>query len=189
MTGSRDADSATITASQADIIHPLILAKLEFDSGDVLVHSGLGNVEFNSETYVGVGQFGGISAAEENSDLARSPLTLTLSNIPGDMGAIVLGEHYQGRRATLYLGYRDLSTSLLVGDPAILYRGRLDHARIKQGKTFTVTVSIENRMASWDKPLVRRYNNADQQGRYQGDMGLQYVEQSAEKEINWGGKL
>ncbi|MBP3955386.1 hypothetical protein J8F10_08845 [Gemmata sp. G18] len=188
MTGSRDADTDTITASQQDVIEPVLMANLEFDSGDLLAHSSLGNLVFDGQTYLGVGKFGGITAAEENSDLSRSPISLTLSNIPGDMGAIVLGEHYQGRRATIYLGYFDPATGLLVGDPVILYRGRMDAARIRQGQTFVVTVSIENRFAAWDKPKVRRYNNADQQSRHPGDKGCQYVEQAVEKEIVWGGK-
>lgn len=189
MTGSRDVDAATLTAAQQDSIAPVLFAKLEFDSGDVLAHSGVGNLTFGGDTYLGVGQFGAVSMAEEASDLSRTPITLTLSNIDQSMGAIVLGEHYQGRRATIYLGYLDLTTRQLVGDPAILYRGRMDTADIQQDNTFTVTVSIESRFAAWDKPLVRRYNNADQQTRYSGDKGLEFVEQAAEKQIVWGGKL
>src|SRR4051812_20111115 len=117
MTGTRDLDIATLAASQQDTISPLILVKMQFDSGDVLVHSSLGNIDFNSQTYLGVGIFGQISAAEENSDLSRSPVTLTLSNIDGTMGAVVLNENYKGRMATIYLGYRDLITEQLVGDP------------------------------------------------------------------------
>jgi hypothetical protein len=186
---SRDVDSATLTAAQLDPIHPVLMAKLEFDGGDVLAHSRLGNITWGGDTYLGIGQFGGVSSSEESSDLSRTPLNLTLSNIPGDMGAIVLGEHYQGRRATLYLGYINPSTQQLVGDPAILYRGRIDTAEIEQGDTFTVSISIESRFAAWDKPIIRRYNNADQQSRFPGDRGLEFVEQAADKQIVWGGKL
>lgn len=189
MTGTRDVDSATLTAAQQDLIEPVLLAKLEFDGGDVLAHTRLGDIVYNGDTYLGIGQFGGVSSSEEASDLSRTPLNLTLSNIPGDLGAVVLGEHYQGRRATLYLGYLDAATQQLVGDPAILYRGRIDTAEIEQGDTFTVSVSIESRFAAWDKAIIRRYNNADQQSRYSGDRGLEFVEQAADKQIVWGGKL
>jgi hypothetical protein len=189
MTGTRDVDSATLSAAEQDVIHPVLLAKLEFDSGDVLAHSRLGPLTFGGDTYSGVGQFGGVTPAEESSDLSRTTLNLTLSNIPGDMGAIALGEHYQGRTATLYLGYIDPDTQQLAGDPVILYRGRMDTMDVEQGDTFTVTVGIESRFAAWDKPAVRRYNNADQQARYPGDRGMEFAEQSAEKQVVWGGKL
>ena len=189
MTGSRDIAPDTLTASLQDTIEPVLMAKLEFGSGDIVAHSGLGNLVFDGKSYLGVGKFGEVSAAEENSDLSRSPLRLTLSNIPGDMGAIALDESYQGRRATLYLGYIDQATGLLADDPVILYRGRMDNAVIRQGQTFTVTINIENRFAAWDKPKVRRYNNADQQSRHPGDKGCQYVELTTEKQIVWGAKL
>lgn len=190
MTGTRDVAAATLTAAQQELIQPVLLAKLEFDSGAVLAHSRLGDLSFGGDTYLGIGQFGGVSQTQEGSDLSRSSIALTLSNIPGDMGALVLNEYFQGRRATLYLGYIDTTTSQLVAAPAILYRGRMDNARIRQGgDTFTVTVNIENRFAAWDKAAVRRFNNADQQSRYPGDRGFEFVEQAAEKQIVWGGKL
>lgn len=190
MTGTRDAPTATITASQQPLIHPVLFAKLEFDGGNVLAHSRLGSITWGGDTYLGVGQFGGITPASETSDLSRSNLTLTLSNIPGDMGALVLNESELGRRGTLFLGYLGDATQQLVADPAILFRGRMEPARIKQGgDTFTVTVPMESRFAAWNKPLVRRYNNAYQQSVYPGDKGFEFVEQAAEKQIVWGGKL
>jgi len=190
VTGTRDIDPGTLSASQQDLILPVLLAKLEFDSGDVLAHTSLGSIDFGGDTYLGIGQFGGVSSAGEPSDLSRSNLSLTLSNIPGTMGALVLNEYYQGRRATLFLGYLDQTTRHLVGDPAIVYRGRMDTADIDQGgDTFTVTVNIESRFASWDKPVIRRYNNAFQQSAFPGDKGFEFVEQAADKQVVWGGKL
>lgn len=189
MTGSRDAASATLTAAGQELIVPVLLAKLEFDSGDVLAHTHLGDIVFAGDTYLGIGQFGEVSPANEPSDLSRASLPLSLSNIPGTMGTLVLSEYFQGRRATLYLGYLDPATMQLVGDPVIVFRGRMDNAKIKQGgDTFSVSVNIENRFAAWDKPLVRRYNNAYQQSVYSGDKGFEFVEQAADKQVVWGGK-
>ncbi|WP_152051833.1 hypothetical protein [Tautonia marina] len=190
MTGTRDAATATLTAAEQDLILPVLFAKLEFDSGDVLAHSWLGEITWGGDTYLGIGQFGGVSPAGEPSDLSRSGLSLTLSNIPGAMGALVLGEYYQRRRATLYLGYLDQTTMQLVDDPVIVYRGRMDNSRIKQdGKTFTVTVNVESAFAAWDKPQIRRFNNAYQQSVYPGDRGFEFAEQAADKQVVWGGKL
>lgn len=190
MTGTRDAAALTLTASAQPLVHPVLFAKLEFDGGMVLAHTRLGPLTWGGDTYLGVGQFGGVSPAGEPSDLSRSTLSLTLSNIPGDMGALVLNEHFQGRRGTLFLGYLDETTQQLVADPAITYRGLMDNAKITQsGQTFAVTVNLESRFAAWDKPVVRRYNSAFQQSVYPGDLGLAFVEQAAEKQITWGQKL
>jgi hypothetical protein len=186
---TRDINSATEAASQASAIHPVLFAKLEFDGGNVLFHSELGDITFGGDTYIGVGQFGGISSADEVSDLSNSPMNLTLSGIPSEVATILLAEQYQGRRATVFLGYLDLTTNMLVGDPAILFRGLIDTADIEQDNTFTITLSVGNRFSVWNTPLIRRYNNSDQQGRFPGDTGLEFVEQAASKEITWGGPL
>jgi hypothetical protein len=187
MTGTRDINAATLAASAASTIQPVLFAKLQLDEGDILAHTQLGDLTFGGDTYTGIGQFGGISSADEVSDLSRTPVSLTLSNIPPAMAAVVLGQHYQGRTATVYLGYLDLTTRLLVDDPTIFYRGLIDTADIQQDASFTITLSVESRFAAWDNPLVRRYNNSDQQSLFPGDTGLQFIEQAADKQIVWGG--
>jgi hypothetical protein len=186
MTGSRDITSATATAAAASTIAPVLLAKLALDSGDILVHSWAGDLTFGGDTYLGMGRFGGIGAAEEASDLSRTPLTLTLSGIPNDVISVVLGEHYQGRRATIYLGYFDPATMILIDAPTILYRGNIDKADIQRGKDCYVALSVESRFSAWDTPKIRRYNNADQRSRYPDDRGLEFVAQAADKRVWWG---
>lgn len=186
---SRDISTDNQTASQSDTIAPVLFLDLGFDAATVRIHSTVGDIIWGGNTYTGVGRFGNVTAAEEDSELTRTPLTLTLSGIPTDLLSAVAQEYYQGRTATLYLGYLDTTSFALVDDPFILYRGRMDKASFEQGETLTVTLTVESRFAAWDRPLIRRYNNADQQSRYPGDKGLEYVEQSTEKQIAWGTKL
>lgn len=184
---TRDISNDNQTASEASTIAPVLFLDLGFDNGTVRMHSWLGDITWDGNTYTGIGQLGAVSPVEEDAELTRTPLKLTLSGIPTAMISIVLNEQYQGRSATLYLGYLNPSTLQLINDPLILYRGRMDTADIEQGENLTVTLSVESRFAAWDRPLVRRYNNADQQSRYPGDRGLEFVEQSTEKQIVWGG--
>lgn len=186
---TRSIASANETASQAPVIVPVFFVKLEFDSGDVLLHTGLGSITWGGDTYTGAGAIGKITPVDEDSELSRSTVQLTLRGLPTDIVSIVLGEYYQGRTATIYLGYLDQTTLALVADPLIVYRGRMDTATIEQGETLAVTLSVESRFSAWDKPLIRRYNHADQQSRYAGDRGLEFVEQTTEKELVWGQKL
>ncbi len=213
ITGSRDINAATASAAAASVIHPVIFVKMRFDGGNVNLHTELGDITFGGDTYTGVGKLGGISGMEENSDLSRTPITLNLSGLPNDMMSVLLAEQYQGRLATVFLGYLDVTgaytgedgvtaytsedeattytiesggTNLLVATPTIIYQGNIDTADFARGKTSAITLSIESRFAAWDKPLIRRYNNADQQSRYPGDKGLQYITQAANKTIWWG---
>lgn len=186
---TRDISAPNQAASAADAIAPVLFLSLGFDSGPVRVHSWLGDITWGGNTYTGIGQLGSVTPVEEDSELTRTPLTLTLSGIPTSMLSVVLTEQYQGRTATLYLGYLNTTTFQLTDDPFVLYRGRMDTADIQQGEELTVSVSVESRFAAWDRPQVRRYNNSDQQSRYPGDRGLEFIEQSTEKQIAWGTKL
>lgn len=186
MTGSRDITATTLSAATAAAIHPVLFVKLEFDGGDVNLHSELGDISFAGDTYTGTGRLGGVSPAEEVSDLSHSQVNLTLSGLPLDIVSTLFNEQYQGRTATLYLGYLNLTTRALVDTPTIIYKGLIDTADFEQGKTFSITLSVGNRFAAWDKPQVRRYNNSSQQSRYPGDTGLQYIEQATYKTIIWG---
>jgi len=185
-TGSRDITATTLAAAQASSINPVIFVKLEFDGGNVNVHSELGDITFNSDTYNGVGKLGAVGAADEVSDLSLTSIVLTLSGIPNDLVSILFNQQYQGRTATIFLGYLNLTTRVLVDTPTIIFKGIIDTADFAQGDKFSINLSIGSRFAAWDKPITRRYNNADQQSRYPADKGLQYIEQTTNKTIIWG---
>lgn len=188
MTGSRDISATNITASQSSTPVPVLFVKMEFDGGNVCLHSRIGSVSWGGDTYTGVGTLGNVSPAAEVSDLSSSQINLTLSGLPLDILSALFNEQYQGRLATVFLGYLNETTLVLVDTPAIVYKGLMDTHDIEQGETFSITLSVGSRFAAWDKPITRRYNNATQQARFPGDTGLQYIEQTTNKTIIWGAK-
>lgn len=185
--GTRE-DNATEVASEAAANHPIVFVKLEFDSGNVNLHSGHGTISFGGDSYTGAGRLGTITGIEENSELARTPITLTLSGLPTDLLAALLSEHYQGRMATVYHGYLSMTTYQLVGEPVILYRGLMDSPTTEQGETLTISLGVESRFAQWDRAKERRYSNEDQRSRFPSDTFFQHMEQGVEKQIVWGAK-
>jgi hypothetical protein len=185
---SRGLDTANLAAVNNDKVAPILFAELDFASGIVRVHSGIGTVSWGGYDWSGVGTLGSIEGLDENSDLTRKTVNFTLTGIPNDLLAAFLNEHYQGRSAKVYIGFFDNTTYQLVANPANLFIGKMDNVKTKFGKTFSISLSAENRMASWNRPVVRRYNDADQQSRFPGDLGLQFITQAATKEIVWGRK-
>ena len=184
--GSKAVTQTTIAAAIASDIRPVIFLQMQFDDGNVNLHSELGTISFNGDTYIGVGTLGQISATNEVSDLSVGAMSLTLSGLPTSEISLFLTEQYQSRIATLFLGYLDLVKHTLVDTPTVIYRGLMDTADYSIDKTTTITISIGNRFAAWDTPNIRRYNNSFQQSLYPGDTGLQYIEQTTNKTIIWG---
>lgn len=183
---TRDITSATNNASQDEVIRPITLIRLDYESGVVTASSADRDFDYSGETYVGLGNLGTISKIEEAAEVRAMGVTCTLTGIPSDFISAALGENYQGRDARIYLGFLDSNYSL-IADPLLVFQGRMDTQDIRLGKDATVSVNIESRLVDWERPRVRRYTNEDQQNKYPGDKGLEFVSQMVEKEIVWPG--
>jgi len=183
---SRDITSAMTTESEKSSLQPLYFVKLEYDSGDVNVHSALGTITFDGDDYLGVGKLGSIGALKENSEITPAKIKLSITGIESANISTALTAEYQGRPITIWLGAIDQSTFTLIADPTIVFKGIMDVQTISLGKTASIEISATNRIAAWDRANVRRYNGEDQRSRFAGDSGLDYVTQAAEKQVVWG---
>jgi len=183
---SRSISSALVTESQKrEGVRILAIAKLQFDSGDFRVWSGRGDLTFNGEVYTGIGDLGRISPIEEGIEQRAFGITLELSGIPSTSISLALQEELQNRLAEIWLGFFDPSYQLL--DAALLFRGRMNEMNIEMDKEARIVVTAESRLIDWDRPRVRRFTDADQQEFFPGDLGLQFVSTTTEKEVVWGG--
>ena len=76
----------------------------------------------------------------------------------------------------------------IIADPVVVFKGRMDTMDIEVGKTSSVTVSVESRLVDWERPRIRRYNDADQRSEFPTDRGCRYVAQMVSKDLPWGRK-
>lgn len=182
---ARDISPALITASEESVVEPLILVKLEYDSGTIRIHSGVGPVTFQSELYVGVGQYGAISGITEDTELSANFLDLQLSGIDPTLLSIQFNEQFQGNPATIFQVLKNVDTKAIIGG-FIIFKGLMDNSTISIGKTGTISLRVNNRMARWSKANERRYNNADQQDEFPGDLCFEFIESQLELQIPWG---
>lgn len=189
---SRTLTAAVQAAIAAENVPFLILVQLDFGSGYVRVTNCPYAVTWNGYTWLGLGALGSIEAVKESAGLEAAAVALKLAGVPLDgdgdseLIAIALGEHYQGREAKIWAAPLDADHRIL-SDPVLIFNGRMDTMPIEvSGGTAAIALNVESRLADWDRPRVRRYNDADQQAEYAGDLGLQFVEQMVEKAILWG---
>ena len=89
---ARSLTAAAKNSAQASVVRPVVLVKMQFDSGAMRVWSGRGDITFNSEVYGGVGDFGKIGAVEEGVEQRAFGIALTLSGIPASTISLALGE-------------------------------------------------------------------------------------------------
>lgn len=177
---------AVSDALAAENVIPVMFAELNFVSGFLRVHTAVGNYTVEGNTYTGVGTLGKIETIEESSELQAYGLRLTLTGIPNTLVGTALAENYQGRAVRVLVGVLDANYALLAS-PVIVFAGRMDNMQVSIVKEVaSITLSAENKLVDWDRPRVRRYNNADQQAEFPGDLGFEFVEQMVNKTLFWG---
>ena len=173
------------TAVAAAVVRPVNMVKLEFITGNIFYSDADRDIIFDGETYLGTGVLAGFSSVEEGVELQTYTITLTLSGIPSSVISLALNEDFQNRNCTLFTGFLNDSYAL-IADPIEMFKGRINQMNIESGDTSTVSLSVESRLVDWERPRVRRYNNADQQLEYSSDKGFEFVPQMVEKELVWG---
>ena len=177
---------AADTALGGENVPLLCFIELAFASGTARLCNAAYSFNWNSHTWLGAGRVLGISPVEEGADLQAYGVSMRLSGVPADLVSIALAEHYQGRTAKIWAAPLD-SSYTVISDPVLVFNGRMDVMPIKmEGASATIELSVESRLIDWERPRVRRYNDADQQAEYPGDLGLQYVEQMVSKDLIWG---
>ncbi len=183
---SRGMTSEVLAASGAEVVKRVLLIELQFDSATSLITTAAQNIEWYG-TWLGVGQFGSVSAVEESGELAAYSLSMALTGIPRDIIAVALTEPYQNRPAIVYEAMMD-GDEQIIGDPLIMFQGRMDIMTVDLGETASIQLECTNRLVDWERPKMTRYSDEDQQRLHPGDFGCQYAAQMETKEIVWPSK-
>ena len=184
---SRSLTAAVTTEVQKTEVRAEAIAHFAFDSGSLRFWTGVGDLEWNGDTYTGTGHLGGIGPVEETGAVKTSDLAFTLSGLPASLISVALGEHYQGRLCELWVGFFDTSW-VLIADPVPTFAGRMDTMTVvDNGDTASITVVATNRLKDLDRPNhARFYTDQDLQQEYPGDLGFQFVPEMQDAVIIWG---
>lgn len=181
----RNLTAALLAEFQAKNLRPAIFVQIQFTSGISYIWSGVGSVQWNGQTWLGVGAFGNISAIEESSNIQANGVTLSLSGIDSTLIAKALNELRQNYPVQMWFGAIDGGN--VVADPWNCFSGRIDVPTVDEGaQTSTISINVESRLIDLQRSRERRYTDQDQQGEFPGDLGFQYVPALQDFSGVWG---
>jgi hypothetical protein len=184
----KSADADLIAATKAPVVVPVLFAALYLDGGTVRVCSLDRDYSWNSATWLGVGDLGNVSGVTESAEFRPTGIVMTLSQIPPAYISNFLTENYSGRKAKIWLGFFDADSDYaILITPALIFEGLINQIRFLSGETGTIEVGAENELVRWNIKKESRWTNAEQQRRFSGDKGFEFVSQTVEKELLWGG--
>lgn len=129
---------------------------------------------------------GAIAAVRETEQSEAVGLQLRLSGVPSSQRALVLNEHIQSRRLTIWLAPMTLDAFQFIDTPVKEFEGLLDTMTLDYADdgTITITVDVESKMARMLRPNLRRYTDRDHQQRFPGDTIMRFTSQT-ERTVVW----
>ena len=142
-----------------------LMVDLHFVSGTLSLHDGVGTLvdSFSSPnvTYLGVGAFGSIDGAVQDSlEVIARPLKLGLTGVDSAIinEAMVVG--YQGRPVTISIGF--VNDGELIAAPQVVWEGKMDYMQLSFGEgSASISLNCEHRLRR--EPRIARYTQEDQQ--------------------------
>jgi hypothetical protein len=185
---TRSLTPAVASAVTAEQVARTIAVELDFPSGVSRWNASPRTVTIGGNDFLGVGILGGVSVTEESAELRAYGLTLTLSGIPRDVVSLGLLQGFQNRRGAVWEVPLNPDTHVPLASAVLVFRGRMDTLDVQLGETATIQVTLENRLADWERPRMRRYTDEDQQQAFPGDTGFRFLTATTEKEIIWPGR-
>jgi hypothetical protein len=182
---ARPMSGAMLAAIAANELQPAIFVQAQFLSGTVYLWSGYGNIVWNAQTWVGIGDLGSISAIEEGANVQARGITLSISGFDATLLADVLGEIQLGLPVIVYLGL--FSGGALIANPIVSWAGRMDQPTVDvTGQTASLSINCENRLVEMNQGRNFRWTDDQQQLTYPGDTAFSFAQGLQNAVIVWG---
>jgi len=180
---ARSLHANTVTELTAIEKRPILLTHFEFDSGDLRLWTGMGDLVWDNNTFTGSGSLLSVASITETAESIATGLTFTLSGISTAIIALVDGEDYQQRLVHAYIGFLD-STGAVISEPFEIFRGRMDTMTdLDDGETATVVLTAENILTDMERAVIYRYTPEDQKLINASDTFFDFVASLQELEI------
>lgn len=204
----RDVSTEMVTEFSGRSVSPVLMAEMFFDSQTVGMFTGLGTLTWGDKTFLGGGNFIGVSPIEETQGTEAKGIVVSLNGIPANLISLALAERSRGRPFRMYLGSvvttRYVATEVdpgrvmtedggyvllennLVDSPFPIFAGLMDQMEITDnGETADIRLSVENALIIGQRSKIARYTSEDQKKLYPNDKGLDLINRLQDKEIVW----
>lgn len=184
---TRDLTSGMKAELIAGRVQPIILYEGVFVGFTMRLWTGIGDLSWNSLSWLGNGWLHSIEGIDEDSDIGASGMSITLAGVPRDLISTMLGYAQHGASGKLWLGFLD-SSSAVIADPYLMFKGKLDVPTIDDRVTGPIIqVTYDSAISDNDEAKEYRYTPESQHIFTPGDKGFNYVAKLASRwEGQWG---
>jgi hypothetical protein len=174
------------------------MIEMEFPAETLRVWSGSGPITtLDGKVWQGVSVFGQISIIRDTDDLAANEVIVglrrTAEGVQGDPAAFSAAVNADrnldvyNRAVRIYLQVFNPDTLDLVGNPQPEFIGVMSHIVTRREGTVAAEINLhcENLFAEGRKPPHIHYSQADQEARFPGDLGFEFIAANADRILTW----
>ena len=177
------------TARMADAIlarRPLaLLAEIDHPLGTRRFWTGIGPLEYDGDTWTGLGTLGKIAPIKYTPDLVIQELQFEVSGIPLE-DASWLSSDIRNRTAYAWLAAIDIE-GRIVRDPKMIVSAVLDYPKYQAGDDGSVTIQLVARSGFYtiERALDEVHSAEDQRRQYPDDSGCDLIPSLQQKQVIW----
>jgi hypothetical protein len=182
----RGFSTAVVNALKSNNVKIVTFAELDFSSGTIYTHDGIGTYTWGGNDWLGVGDFGSVSSIQEGSEVSPYSVSISLSGLDPTLTGAALTEDYFMRDVTIYMGLLD-EDDALIEDPTQIWSGFMDVMSLTAGASGgdSITLTCESELAKFDRSANLRYTHANQQKRSTGDLFFEFLKSIEGVKILW----
>tara|TARA_R100000479_G_scaffold124451_1_gene64409 strand:- start:196 stop:762 length:567 start_codon:yes stop_codon:yes gene_type:complete len=185
---TRSLTSAVKTELATNDIRPIHLITIGFSSAVNITDSSFSitsSVSGSSVDYSASDFILGLSNFDEQTELSKSSISLSLSGANQTFISTVLNENVINDSVDIYRGFLNDSNAL-IADPFLLYKGQIEGFSVQENNTESVVnLDIVSHWADFEKKNGRKTNNTSQQRFFSTDLGMDFSSQTVQ-DIKWG---
>jgi len=185
---TRDIDPNALAVLESSNVPWVVLLRLDFDSGTLFLHSGVGDLSWDGNDWLGIGALGQLSGVVEKAEGADNRTRVTLCPIPkqelSNLVDEVTNDDPVGRPYKLYYAVVD-SDREVIDDAIVMSSGTMDKVELTDGEVASLSIDLVSDAARLKKRVSFKLTNQHQQGLFSSDLGLAFVNDLG-REIRWG---
>lgn len=167
-------DSTLLAALRAGTAARHIFFRLEHSQGDVLAWDGIGQFDYDGETYLGVAGYATVSGISDSADIQNHAIEVRLNGVPRS-GMVDIDPTISDDPAQIFAVWIDESGAVVADK--LLFDGSGNVMKIATSDNdFTIIARLKGKMADWAFVARSYYTSTDQQRIFAGDTGCSQTE-------------
>ena len=169
-------------------IRPIHLIEIGFSTPVYLTDNSFdltSSISGSSRTYTASPFLVGGSSFEEQTDITKTSLSITLSGADQTFISVVLNENVINDSVDIFRGFLDDSNAL-ISDPFLLFDGTINKYSIEDDtKTTLIGLEITSTWGQFEKENGRSTSDTSQQRHFASDKGFEFSALTI-RNIKWG---